>query len=114
MRRFAQLCDFIIRYIDNEQYGLDNTVGLDPKYPYPQIIYIPDDPDYCKPYNNGQIKFDAYQTQKDLKGFNLFLKTNLVSYMVNRFLIQQLSLPNDSHLNPYFTNISLISPIFLV
>lgn len=34
--------------------------------------------------------------------------------MVNRFLIQQLSLPNDSHLNPYFTNISLISPIFLV
>lgn len=77
MRRFAQLGDFIIRYIDNEQYRLDNTVGLDPKYPYPQIIYIPDDPDYCKPYNNGQIKFDCTPTQKDLKGFKSFSEKKL-------------------------------------
>jgi 20S proteasome alpha/beta subunit len=78
MRRFAQLGDFIIRYIDNEQYRLDNTVGLDPKYPYPQIIYIPDDPDYCKPYNNnGQIKFDCTPTQKDLKEFKSFSEKKL-------------------------------------
>ena len=54
MKEFAQLADFIIRYVDVEaklslsKYKLDNAVGLNPERPYPQVIYIPNNPKYCK------------------------------------------------------------------
>jgi hypothetical protein len=50
MKKFASLGDFIIRYFDNEKYRLADSVGLEAKFPYPQIKYIPDNPEDCKPY----------------------------------------------------------------
>jgi hypothetical protein len=69
MQNFAQLADFIIRYIDNDKYPLDNTVGLDSKYPYPEIIYVSDNPEYCKPYNKGESKQDCSPTMDELDAF---------------------------------------------
>lgn len=69
MKEFAQLSDFIIRYISHEEYPLDMSVGLDPKCSYPQIIYIPDDPNYCKPFNDGNPKVDCSPSQIQLDIF---------------------------------------------
>jgi 20S proteasome alpha/beta subunit len=65
MKEFAQLADFIIKYVDVEaksslsKYKLDNAVGLNPECPYPQVIYIPNNPNYCKPYNKGESRLDC-------------------------------------------------------
>jgi hypothetical protein len=77
MKEFAQLADFIIRYVEAKsslgKYKLDNAVGLNPEYPYPQVIYIPDNPDYCKAYNKeGEAKLDCSPEDRDLKKFKLY------------------------------------------
>jgi 20S proteasome alpha/beta subunit len=54
MRHFAQLADFIIRYVSHDEIPLDNSVGLDNQHAihqYPQIFYIPD-----TPYEHCQLK----------------------------------------------------------
>ena len=58
MREFAQLADFVIRYIDNERYGLTDSVGLDPNNSYPQIVYVPDDILNCPPID-GRPSLDC-------------------------------------------------------
>lgn len=77
MKEFAQLADFIIKYVDVEaksslsKYKLDNAVGLNPECPYPQVIYIPNNPNYCKPYNKGESRLDCSPEERDLKKFKL-------------------------------------------
>jgi hypothetical protein len=63
MEQFAQLSDFIIRYVSDPEYRLDDAVGLsnrDDQYQYPQIVYIPDNPNFCQIYNNQQSKIDCF------------------------------------------------------
>jgi 20S proteasome alpha/beta subunit len=72
MNDFAQLADFIIRYTSHDRYTVEVDVGLDPTFPYPQIIYIPDDPNFCKPYNNGNPKLDCSPTEDELKHFKSY------------------------------------------
>jgi hypothetical protein len=80
----AEFCStrgFHQRYIDNAKYPLDDTVGLDSKYPYPEIIYIPDNPEFCKPYNKGESKSDCSPTMDELGVFqknslNMLMKLN--------------------------------------
>jgi hypothetical protein len=79
MKKFAQLGDFVIRYIDNETYRLHYSVGLDPNHRYPQIKYIPDDPDYCRPSNNGDPKCDCSPTQEELDEFKSYSERKLQS-----------------------------------
>jgi 20S proteasome alpha/beta subunit len=79
MKKFASLGDFIIRYIDNEKYRLNDSVGLEAKFPYPQIKYIPDDPEYCKPYNNGRPKTDCSPTGTELEEFKSYSEKKLQS-----------------------------------
>jgi 20S proteasome alpha/beta subunit len=69
MEEFAQLSDLIIRFISNDRYNLNDGVGLDSGNPYPQIRYIPDDPDCCKQYNNGQPKYDCSPLTSELENF---------------------------------------------
>jgi 20S proteasome alpha/beta subunit len=72
MTQFAQLSDFIIRYISHPELTLDDAVGLDNQdnqYQYPQIVYIPDNPDFCRTYNNGQPKVDCSPTTAQLIEF---------------------------------------------
>lgn len=72
MEQFAQLSDFIIRYISNPKLSLDDAVGLDNQdnqYQYPQIIYIPDDPEFSRIYNDGQPKIDCFPTVSRLNEF---------------------------------------------
>lgn len=62
MEQFAQLSDFIIRYVSHQSYRLDEAVGLDDldnEFQYPKIVYIPDNPDFCKIYNSGEPKTDC-------------------------------------------------------
>lgn len=62
MEEFAQLSDFVIRHVSSPSLILDNSVGLsvqDDLYRYPQIVYVPDDPNFCVKYNNGQPKQDC-------------------------------------------------------
>lgn len=72
MEKFAELADFIIRFVEGKVYQLDKNVGLDPTYPFPQIIYIPDNLGYCSKYNNGEPKSDCSPNQQELQDF----KTN--------------------------------------
>jgi Proteasome subunit len=72
MKKFASLGDFIIRYIDNEKYRLTNSVGLETKFPYPQIKYVPDNPEECKPYNNGHPNTDCSPTGTELEEFKSY------------------------------------------
>lgn len=77
MEEFAQLGDFIIRLVENNKYKLDNCVGLDPDYPYPQIVYIPDNREYCRKYNNGRTKSDCSPTQQELEEFKIHSEKKL-------------------------------------
>ena len=79
MKEFAQIGDYVIRYIDNEKYRLHHSVGLDPDHPYPQIKYIPDIPDYCRQYNNGEPKCDCSPTQEDYNEFKSYSEKRLQS-----------------------------------
>jgi hypothetical protein len=69
MNEFAQLGDFLIRYISHPQITLDNAVGLNPERPYPQILFIPDDPNFCCQYNNGEQKHDCTPTQNEFEQY---------------------------------------------
>jgi hypothetical protein len=79
MKKFAQLGDFMIRYIDDKQYPLDDTVGLEPEHPYPQIIYIPDHAHFCCPNNNGKPKWDCTPSNEELKGYKTYSERKLKS-----------------------------------
>lgn len=59
MLQFAQLCDFIIRHISHARITLDSGVGLRDEQSHPQIIFIPNDPNFCRMYNNEQLKLDC-------------------------------------------------------
>lgn len=62
MEQFVQLSDFIIRYVSDRELPLDNAVGLsdqNDQCQYPQIIYIPDNPNFWRVYNNDQPKIDC-------------------------------------------------------
>jgi 20S proteasome alpha/beta subunit len=66
MEQFAQLSDFIIRYVSDPNLRLDDAVGLsnqDNQYQHPQIVYIPDNPEFCKVYNSGQSKVDCFPVE---------------------------------------------------
>ena len=69
MTEFAQLADLIIRFIDNDRYKLNDGIGLNPENPYPQVRYIPDDHDYCMPYNDDKPKPDCSPSLSELKDF---------------------------------------------
>jgi 20S proteasome alpha/beta subunit len=69
MLQFAQLCDFIIRYVGHSRIKLDSGVGLRNEHPYPQIIFIPNDTNFCRIYNNGQSKLNCSPTQDHLNTF---------------------------------------------
>jgi hypothetical protein len=72
MEQFAQLSDFIIRYVGNPELPLDDAVGLDGQdnqYQYPQIVFIPDDPEFCRIYNGGLPKVDCSPTTARLIEF---------------------------------------------
>ena len=79
MRKFAQLANFIIRCVESEMWKLDNAVGLNPERPYPQILYMPDNPDYCKPHNKGQSKLGCSPNEHELKEFKLYSDKKLKS-----------------------------------
>ena len=51
---------------------LDDAIGLDAQdnqYQYPQIVFIPDDPKFCRIYNGGQPKVDCSPTTARLVEF---------------------------------------------
>ncbi|HEY7078561.1 MAG TPA: hypothetical protein VH500_02600 [Nitrososphaeraceae archaeon] len=72
MKQFAQLSDFIIRYVGSDERPLDNSVGLKIQhniYQYPQIFYIPDKPeDHC-PIKNGIQTVDCPVEDNELNQF---------------------------------------------
>jgi len=69
MLQFAQLCDFIIRYVSHTRVTLDSGVGLRDEQSYPQILFIPNTPNFCGSYNNEQPKLDCSPTQPQLNEF---------------------------------------------
>lgn len=69
MKEFAQLCDFIIRFVSHDKINLDDSVGLDKKDPFPQIIYIPDDVTLCGLDENGKQRLDCSPTKSELRVF---------------------------------------------
>jgi 20S proteasome alpha/beta subunit len=77
MEQFAQLGDFIIRYISHSKFTLDDAVGLSDEQPYPKVMYIPDDPDFCKPYNQGNPKLDCSPTIQELNEFKSYSEEKL-------------------------------------
>jgi 20S proteasome alpha/beta subunit len=79
MKKFAQLADFAIKYVEREMWKLDNAVGLNPARPFPQIIYIPDNPDYCRPHNQGKPKSDCSPNEHELIEFSLYSDKKLIS-----------------------------------
>jgi hypothetical protein len=89
MEEFAQLSDFIIRYISNPELRLNDVVGLsnqDDQYQHPQIVYIPDDLEFCTVYNNGQPKVDCFPTEARLNE----LRQNSENFLTT---LHQLPLP---------------------
>jgi 20S proteasome alpha/beta subunit len=77
MKQFAQLGDFIIRFVGDDKIRLDDSVGLDKKDPYPQIIYIPDDVTICGLDQNGKQRFEHIPTRSDLRAFKSYSKNKL-------------------------------------
>lgn len=94
MKEFAQLGDFLIRYVSDANITLDNGVGLSPDKPYPQIVFVPDDPVFCRPNNNGKSKLDCTPLQQELDQYETYSERKIKSYHD-----QQLSLPSLNHLN---------------
>jgi hypothetical protein len=85
MKQFAQLGDFIIRYVSHDERVLDNAVGLsnkNDKYQYPQIVYIPDKPEQCCPLDeDGKQRVDCSPITDELSEFkqnslNMLMKLN--------------------------------------
>lgn len=88
MKKFAQLADFTIRYVESETFKLDNAVGLNPERPYPQIIYMPDNQEYCKPYNKGKPREDCRPNEHELKELSRTpMRSSRVSTVSNSFEI---------------------------
>jgi 20S proteasome alpha/beta subunit len=79
MKDFAQLGDFLIRYVSHDKITLDNAVGLSHDKPYPQIVFIPDDPDFCRPNNNGNPKLDCAPMQKELEQYRTYSEQKIKS-----------------------------------
>jgi hypothetical protein len=85
MKELTQLADFIIRLVSNSQYPLEGDVGLDPDHPYLQVIYIPDNLKFCKPYNNGESKSDCTPTQNELRRFKSYSDKKLKTLLRQPF-----------------------------
>jgi hypothetical protein len=73
MRQFAQLGDFVIRYVSDPDCRLDETVGLSDlpdRFQYPQIVYIPDNPrEFCEVDEFGNQRVDCTATEEELNEF---------------------------------------------
>lgn len=73
MHEFAQLADFIIRYVSSDEIPLDSGVGLDNQHvtnQYPQIFYVPDRPNKHYPLDeNGNQRVDCLATPDELRNF---------------------------------------------
>ena len=78
MEEFAQLADFVIRFVSDPNYDLSRgEVGLDPENQFPQIVYIPDNPDLCKSHNDGNPKLDCSPTPEELDNFRSYSNDKL-------------------------------------
>ena len=71
--------DFLIRYVSDDQITLDNAVGLSRDKPYPQIVFIPDDSDFCRP-NNGKPKWDCSPSRQELDQFKTYSDRKIKSF----------------------------------
>jgi 20S proteasome alpha/beta subunit len=69
MLQFAQLCDFIIRYISHKRITLDFGVGLRDERSHPQIIFIPNNTDLIGTSEGGRPKLDSLPTESQLEEF---------------------------------------------
>lgn len=73
MHHFAQLADFIIRYVSHEERPLDNSVGLDNQHTihqFPKISYIPDRPhEHCPLDEFGNQRVDCLAIEDELRVF---------------------------------------------
>ena len=73
MSQFAQLADFVIRFVSEPEYDLTNgEVGLDSAYPYPQIIYIPDKPTGKIDHELTEPELKQLKTASDERLKNLY------------------------------------------
>jgi 20S proteasome alpha/beta subunit len=77
MNQFAQLGDFIIRYVSNDKIMLDDSVGLEKSNPYPQIIYIPDNVKTCGLDKNGKQRLDCSPKKTELIIFKSYSNNKL-------------------------------------
>ena len=72
-KQFAQLGDFIIRYVSHDERVLDNAVGLnnqDYQYQFPQIVYTPDKPEgNCTLEEESKQRLDCPATIDELNQF---------------------------------------------
>jgi 20S proteasome alpha/beta subunit len=85
MKDFAQLADFLIRYVNNTRIALVESVGLNPDKPYPQIVFIPDKPAFCRPNNNGRPKLDCTPLQQELDQYKINSERKLKSFQDQDF-----------------------------
>lgn len=85
MKDFAQLADFLIRYVNNTRIRLVESVGLNPDKPYPQIVFIPDKSAFCRPNNNGRPKLDCTPLQQELDQYKIYSERKLKSFQDQDF-----------------------------
>jgi 20S proteasome alpha/beta subunit len=85
MKEFAQLGDFLIRYVSDDQITLDNAVGLSRDKPYPQIVFIPDDPDFSQPNKDGNAKWDYTPLQQELDQYKTYSERKIKSFHDQEF-----------------------------
>lgn len=71
MNEFAQLADLAIRFVSDNDLA-DGEVGFDKKYPYPQIIYIPDEPTGKWDHELTDRELDNLKQASDKKLKNLY------------------------------------------
>jgi 20S proteasome alpha/beta subunit len=69
MLQFAQLCDFIIRYVGHATVTLDSGVGLKDADDHPQVIFIPNDSEFCRICGDERRTLDCTPTQAQLNIF---------------------------------------------
>lgn len=67
MQEFAQLADFVIRFVSDSNYNLGRgEVGLDQRNPYPQIIYLHNNIELCGKDEHGKQRLDCSPTPSEL------------------------------------------------
>ena len=86
MHQFAQLGDFVIRYVSHDERVLDNAVGLSNQnddFQHPQIVYIPDNPDqHCPLDEANNRRIDCSPTEDESNQFR-HNSTNMLDTLNN-------------------------------